>query len=118
MRVYHMGMTRVLVEKNPHIDESDMRFLLEILSAKGYEAESVDQKTVLKSVWWVATFHWVADDTSHLAFDAALTAAAVKIRRHFVSKKKSPPQRLDIKDRDGHVIGSIEIAESEAGGAD
>jgi hypothetical protein len=105
-------MIHVLIEDHSSIDSGDMENLLQILSEEGFEAARTQQETVFKGSWWVLTIHWMADDTSHLAFDAAMTAIAVKVHKHFRHKGKTAPKRLDIKDRDGNLIGSVEIENS------
>jgi hypothetical protein len=102
-------MATLLIEEHPRIDPSDMQALLEIAREEGLEADQTPQTTSLKAAWWVLTLHWIADDSSHLAFDAILTTLAIKARRYFIKKGKTPPRRLDIKDRDGKIIGSIEV---------
>lgn len=111
-------MANLLIEEHPRIDPADMQALLEIAHEEGLEADCTPQVTSLKAAWWVLTLHWMSDDASHLAFDAVLTTLAIKARRYFVKKGKTPPRRLDIKDRDGQIIGSIEIPDPEDDGVE
>lgn len=105
-------VVHILIEEHPRIDRTDMQALVEIACEEGLEADITAQETALKAAWWALTLHWMADDTSHLAFDSLVTAVAIKAHKYFTKKGKEPPRRLDIKDREGRVIGSIEVPHS------
>ena len=113
-------MTDVLINRNNRrMDDEDMTALIVGLQGLGYTAD-VDPSTRVEaarpSEWWVLylALGWVGAQTAEAVYQAVLTKLAQYVARHFRSRGKPPPNRIDLYGPDGYtVLASVEVEEDD-----
>ena len=113
-------MADVLINmNNRRMDDEDMKALIAAVGALNYSAD-VDPSTRIaagrETAWWELTLRWIGDDGLKTGFGLFLGELARWVKGHFRSRRKPPPNRINIYSSDGStVLASVEVPAEDEG---
>lgn len=97
-------MLHVQIEENAlKIDNEDMDALVKIFAEHGIKVEPVEQETWLKGGWWVLLVHGVEQNIEAYVESIPLQIIGAKVVKHFKSRNRQPPRRIDLSGDDGET---------------
>ena len=102
-------MTEARVEEDPgRIEPDDMTAIIAALDDIAVSAEPEYSAPTGAGGAWTLTLRWLQDGPVANDTEAALSGTLNRIREHFALSRRTPPERLELRDRDDQLLFSVE----------
>lgn len=102
-------MSEATVEQEPgHIEPEDMTAILAVLDGIQVSAEATRPQSDPSVGAWTLCVHWLQKGPVSSDTEAALPGALARIRDHFVTQGRTPPQKLELRGPDHQILLTVD----------